>query len=160
MRLAARSLACLLAVLLAVLLAMVLAVLVDSGPPPARAQSYDGKYTGSISCAAIPGQTRAPLQTPFTMIIAAGRVQYEREVMRPEDTKTKLGVTERGTGTVSPSGDVSVTGSAGRADWSYEATYQGRFESSSIRLSGAQLWRLPGRSPHERPCTITLSRSE
>jgi hypothetical protein len=106
------------------------------------------------------GQTRAPLQTSFTMVVAASRAQYEREVMRPEDTKTKLGVTERGTGTVSPSGDVSVTGSAGRADWSYEATYQGRFESNSIRLSGAQLWRLPGRSPHERPCTITLSRSE
>jgi hypothetical protein len=152
MRLAARSLACVLAVLLA--------LLVNSEPPPARAQSYDGKYTGSMSCATIPGQTRAPLQTSFTMVVAASRAQYEREVMRPEDTKTKLGVTERGTGTVSPSGDVSVTGSAGRADWSYEATYQGRFESNSIRLSGAQLWRLPGRSPHERPCTITLSRSE
>ncbi len=124
----------------------------------AHAQVHDGTYVGSISCARIPGQTRGPLQTAFSMTIAAGQARYERDVMRPEDGKAKLGVTERGTGTVSPGGEISLSGSAGRADWSYEAKYRGRFEGNAVNLSGTQIWRLPGRSDHERPCTITLSR--
>ncbi len=140
-------------------LSLLLAALACWSPTPARAQEHDGTYIGSISCAAIPGQTRGPLQTPFSMVLAAGHAQYEREVTRPEDNSAKLGVTERGTGTVSPSGEVSLTGSAGRTNWSYEATYRGRFDGNSIRLSGAQIWHLPGRSAHERPCTVTLSRS-
>lgn len=140
-------------------LSLVLPGLISAAPVPARAQDFDGRYSGTISCAAIPGQTPGPLLTPFSMVVAAGHARYEREVMRPEDSKTRLGVTERGEGTVSPSGEVSLTGSAGRGNWSFQATYRGRVEGDAVRLSGTELFRLPGRPEHERPCTITLSRS-
>lgn len=141
------------------LLSILLSALVSGSPSPARAQDHDGKYVGSMSCAPIPGQTRGSLLTAFSMTVAAGQARYEREVMRPEDTKAKLGVTERGAGTVSADGEVALAGSAGRAGWSYEASYRGRFEREALRLSGTQTWHLPGRSAYERPCTITLSRA-
>jgi len=147
-------------IVLAVALSLWLLGGISWAPGPARAEGHDGKYAGTISCAAIPGQTAGPLLTPFSMRVTEGRVEYEREVMRPEDSRTKLGVTERGAGTVSPAGEVSLSGAAGRANWSYQAIYRGRIEGDAMRLSGTQIWHLPGRAEHERPCSITLTRSE
>jgi hypothetical protein len=125
----------------------------------AGAAEYDGRYAGLITCDVLPGQTVQPLKTEFSVTIADGRAEYQREVLRP-NSPGRLGVTERGTGTVSPGGEVSLTGSAGAQTWSYEATYRGRFDGKSLRLSGTQLWRLPNKAPHSRPCTIAVSHTE
>ncbi len=118
---------------------------------------YDGRYVGVITCDVLPGQTVGPLKTEFAMTVAEGQARYEREVLRATG-KGGLGVMERGGGRVTSDGDITVTGSAAGQTWSYEATYQGRFEGRSLRLSGSQLWRLPGRSVLTRPCTIGVSR--
>jgi len=123
------------------------------------ASEYDGRYAGLITCDIIPGQTVTQLKTEFLMKIASGQAEYQREVLH-RTSRAPLGVTERGTGTVSPSGEVSLTGSATGQTWSYEATYRGRFDGRSLRLSGTQLWRLPDKAAHTRPCTIGVSRSE
>ena len=90
------------------------------------------------------------------MSIADDRATYEREVLRA-NTRDKIGVAEQGSGTVSPDGELALTGSAGAQTWSYSATYHGRFEGPRIRLSVTQVWRLPGRENINRPCTIELS---
>ena len=128
-------------------------------PSVARgASEYDGRYTGLINCDVLPGQTVEQLKTEFSLKIIGSQAEYQREVLRPTD-RGRLGVTERGTGTVSPDGEVSLTGSAAGQTWSYEAKYSGRFEGKNLRLKGAQSWRLPQRT-HTRPCTIGVSRSE
>ena len=135
-------------------LSLVLPGLISAAPVPARAQDFDGRYSGTISCAAIPGQTPGPLLTPFSMVVAAGHARYEREVMRPEDSKTRLGVTERGEGTVSPSGEVSLTGSAGRAT----GAFRQRIEAGSRGTPSAS----PARSCsvcREDPSTSDRARS-
>jgi len=131
----------------------------QSCPSVARgASEYDGRYTGLINCDVLPGQTVEQLKTEFSLKIIGSQAEYQREVLRPTD-RGRLGVTERGTGTVSPDGEVSLTGSAAGQTWSYEAKYSGRFEGKNLRLKGAQSWRLPQRT-HTRPCTIGVSRSE
>ena len=79
--------------------------------PVRGAPDYDGRYAGIIACDAIPGQTVQSLKTDFSMKVANGQAEYEREVLRPSGG-SRLGVTERGSGTVSASGEVSLTGSA------------------------------------------------
>jgi len=140
-------------------LAVFAAAVFSFAAPAVGASAYDGRYAGTITCDVIPGQTVQSLKTDFSMKVANGQARYEREVLRATGG-SRLGVTERGTGTVSPSGEVSLTGSPAGQTWSYEATYQGRFDGGSLRLSGTQLWRLPNRAAHPRPCTIGVSRSE
>jgi hypothetical protein len=140
-------------------LAAVTVCVLSLGVSTSGAADRDGRYGGSITCDVLPGQTVEQLKTEFSMTVVDGRAQYQREVLRPTG-RARLGVTERGTGTVSRDGDVSLTGSAGGPTWSYEATYQGRFEGARLRLSGRQLWHLPGRGAHSRPCAIEVSRSE
>jgi hypothetical protein len=113
------------------------------------------RYSGLITCEVIPGQTAQELKAAFSLRVANGRADYEREVLRPNGSG-RLGVTERGTGTVSPGGEVSLAGSAGGQTGSYEASYRGVFDGKSLRLSGTQLWRLANRAPHSRPCTVTV----
>ena len=48
----------------------------------------------------------------FLLKVYGGQVEYERQLVRPSSAGTRLGVTERGTGTVTSSGEVSPTGSA------------------------------------------------
>ena len=112
---------------------------------------YDGRYVGLITCDVLPGQTVGQLKTEFSMTVAEGEARYEREVLRPTGSG-RLGVTERGGGSVASDGDITVTGSAAGQTWSYEAT-------RNLRLSGSQLWRLPGRSVLTRSCTIGVQRS-
>lgn len=119
---------------------------------------YDGRYVGLIKCDVLPGQTVEQLKTEFSMTVAEGQARYEREVLRATGNG-RLGVMERGGGNVTPDGDITVTGSAAGQTWSYEATYRGRFEGRNLRLSGSQLWRLPGRPVLTRPCAIGVYRS-
>jgi hypothetical protein len=121
------------------------------------ASDYDGEYTGYITCAAIPGQTAQSLKTDFALKIAGGKVDYQREVLRPNDTG-RMGVTERGRGTVSASGEVSLSGSATGTGFSFDATYRGQVNGRTLQLEGTQLWQLPRRPAHSRACTISVAR--
>jgi hypothetical protein len=139
---------------------VILTALAASLAPPAAASSgHDGRYAGFIACDPIPGQTAQPLKTDFSLTVAGGKAEYQREVLRPT-SPGRLGVTERGAGTVSSSGELTLTGGAGGQTWRYEATYRGRFEGTRLRLSGDQRWHLGNRPPHSRPCTIDVSRAD
>ena len=127
-------------------------------PPAVAATEYDGSYSGIITCDALPGDK--PLRTEFVMKIADGRAQYEREVLQA-NTTIPAGIAERGSGTVSPSGELVLTGSAIGPRWRYQATYRGQIAGKTLRLTGAQQWQLPtSGASHTRPCTIAVSRSD
>jgi len=125
----------------------------------ASSTNYDGTYSGHISCDAMPGA--GPLQNEqFPLVFKNGQAQYVRAVLQA-NAATPSGVTAQGKGTVSPDGDVSLTETAEGQGWGFEATYRGRFDGKTARLSGAQRWRLAGTGvPYTRPCTITLSPSK
>ena len=107
-------------------------------------------------------RTSSPLISPThfreepLLKVAGGRAEYERRLLRPPAGH----VTERGTGTVSSTGEVSLTSSTGDQTLSYEATYRGQIDGKLLRLSGVQIWQLPDKANHKRPCTIAVSRSE
>lgn len=141
-----------------VLTALFAAALLTS--PAAAATAYDGRYTGVFQCDTIPGQTTIPLRVAFSLKIVDGRIQYERDVLQADSSKPS-GSIERGSGTVSPRGEVSLTGSASGTGWKYDSAYRGQIEGTTLRLSGSQLWTFRSGTPtFTRPCTITLSRSE
>ena len=117
---------------------------------------YDGSYTGTIECDQIPGHTRGPLKAGFFLKIASGQAEYERWHVRP--AAAGLGATERGTGTVSSTGEVSLTSETGGV--AHQATYRGQIDGKLLRLSGIQVWQLPDKVNYKRPCTIAVSRSE
>jgi hypothetical protein len=123
---------------------------------------YDGSYVGTIECDQIPGYTRGPLKREFTLQIAGGRAQYARPLILPPTRllATGLDPTERGTGTVSSTGEVSLTGEAGDLTGGFEATYRGQIDGKLLRLSGVQVWQLPDKANYKRSCTIVVSRSE
>lgn len=125
----------------------------------ALAQSYDGTYTGTIFCEPIPGVTTKPLQTPFTLRIAGEKIDYEREVLRP-DERTPLGVTEKGAGKLGAGGELMLSGAAAGRTFRGDAQYQGKISADSIRLTGTQVWTYPDKpAPFHRSCTIELKRS-
>jgi len=127
-------------------------------PPLAVGGSfYDGRYVGMMECDQIPGHTPGPLKTAFVLSLAGGRAQYDRRHVLP---LTGLGPTEQGAGTVSSTGEVSLTGEAGDLTGGYEASYQGQIEGKLLRLSGVQVWLLPDKVTYKRSCTIAVSRSE
>ena len=125
---------------------------------PAGARARDGTYTGIIECDTIPERTSGPLRTDFVLSIKGNRASYERELLKPTSA-ARMGVTERGTGTISEAGQLTLVGGAGAQTWSYQGTYKGQFEGTSLRLSGAQEWRLAERGARSRPCTIRAVRS-
>jgi hypothetical protein len=123
------------------------------------ASEYDGKYIAEIRCDIIPGLTTRPLRTEFSLKITDGRAQYEREALQP-DSKIPAGVTERGSGAVTPSGEVTLNGSATGRSGAYDATYRGQLSGKALVLKGTQKWRLPDGGTHVRPCGINASRSD
>jgi hypothetical protein len=139
---------------------MVVAVL----PPPLTVGVglYDGSYTGAIECDQIPGYTSRPLTREFTLKIADRRAQYEWRLALPTTRllPTDVDPIERGAGTVSSTGEVSLTGEVGDLTVGYEATYRGQIDDQFLRLSGVQVWQLPDGAEYKRSCTIAVSRSE
>jgi len=141
---------------------LLLACAVVAAVSPALAAGptgYDGRYSGSIECDALPGQE--PLRNEqFPLEFKDGQAQYQRDV-RQANAITPIGVTAYGKGTVSPAGDVSLTETADGKGWGFKATYQGRFDGKTAKLSGAQQWQMPVTgSPYTRPCTIALAPSK
>lgn len=121
--------------------------------PGATAGHPDGRYVGRIACDALPGLTRKPLDAEFTMTVRDGKVDFERKVLQP-DSRHPSGVVERGHGTVSADGEITLSGSARGGNWRYEASYAGRSGSDETRLSGTQTWHMPGGVNRVRNCSI------
>jgi hypothetical protein len=69
------------------------------------------EHAGTMECNQIPGHTRGPLKVAFFLRIGGGQVEYERWHVRP--AAAGLDPTERGTGTVSSTGEVSLTSETG-----------------------------------------------
>jgi hypothetical protein len=88
---------------------LVAAVVGTCLPLPAVAVSHhDGSYVGTMECDQIPGYTRGPLKTEFTLKVADGRADYARRLVLPPTRLLPTGVDpiERGAGTVSSAGEL------------------------------------------------------
>jgi hypothetical protein len=99
--------------------------------------------------------------TAFSLTVANGAIRYERRVFTPEGTW--LGAYERGAGSVSADGSVTLNGQApgqgSAAGTSAQASYRGRIDGNTMNLDGHQFWTnnsTGNTSP--RPCRIQLSR--
>jgi hypothetical protein len=124
-----------------------------SGVPSTRAQSFDGTYAGTLACPALPGG--APLRTPFMLTVSGGRASHEREIRSPGAAGGQTGSYERGGGTVSPAGDVSLRGAC-QDSFTCDAEYRGQLTGGPIRLTGTQRWRTRERDV-SRDCEIELA---
>ena len=116
---------------------------------------YDGSYTGTLACDQIPGHTSGPLKVAFFLTINGARAEYERWHVRPP---AGLDFTERGSGTVSSTGEVSLM--CENCGVAYQATYRGRVDGKHLHLSGIQVWQFPDKGDYQRPCAIAVSRPE
>jgi len=132
---------------------------VDLAPSAAAAaESYDGVYTGRITCEPLRGHTGSDLNTAFRVAVTDGKIAYEREMRTPEGRHT--GNFERGTGTISPSGEMALSARATGQGFRYDAEYKGTFTGASIRLTGGQSWQYDRQTGRiERPCFVELVKS-
>ena len=121
----------------------------------AQAQSFDGTYAGTLRCPALPGGT--PLRTEISMTVTGNTATYERPIVRPGTSSANpTGSFERGSGTVTPSGEVTLTGRCGEP-FSCSTEYRGQLDQSPIRLVGPQRWNFRDRPEAERACQIDLA---
>lgn len=121
----------------------------------AEAQTFEGVYTGTLSCPALPGGT--PLRTAFSMTVSGNKATFERQIVRPgASAANPTGSYERGSGTVTPSGEVTLVGRCGEP-FSCSSEYRGQLDQSPIRLTGPQRWRFRDRPEAERSCEIDLA---
>ena len=136
-----------------ILLVLLCAIVFATG---VQAQSFDGSYVGKITCGVLTSVNR-PLSVDFSMKVSGSEATYEREIVRPSGAASaRTGSYERGTGTVSPSGEVTLHGK-GEGSFVFESEYRGQIAGSSVQLTGAQRWQ--GRSANEsRSCQIELKR--
>ena len=122
----------------------------------AMAASLDGTYTGTLTCPAFPNQM--PLRTGITMTVAGRTATYAQTATPGTVAEGDLGAQEAGTGTVSPSGDVVLSGNC-RGGFSCATEYRGNLGKTPIRLEGSQRWWFRG-GDRERPCEINLTRQK
>jgi hypothetical protein len=128
---------------------IVLALATASLGAPVPAQALDGTYAGFINCEAIPGTTQRPLRSSLTLRVSGTSATYERE-MRATKGDQPTGQFERGKGTVTPAGAITLSGSGQNEGSQVHATYTGTVSGGTARLSGTQTWSRTG----ERKCTI------
>jgi hypothetical protein len=122
----------------------------------AMAASLDGTYTGTLTCPAFPNQT--PLRTGIAVTVG-GRTATYQQTATPEAVSTgDLGAQEAGTGTVSPSGDIVLSGSC-RGGFSCATEYRGNLGKTPIRLKGSQRWWFRS-GDRERTCEIDLTQQK
>jgi len=99
-----------------------------------------------------------PMRMRVAIRLVRGQAEYEREVLNP-DTHVHIGE-EKGTGSVTPDGNISLSGSAAGTGWNFVARYAGRLEATTFRLTGTQTWQLGFRPTIVRPCAIVAIRSQ
>jgi hypothetical protein len=117
----------------------------------ARAASFEGPYTGTLSCPAFPDQP--PLRVAIAVTVTGQMATYEQIA---KSGSGDLGAQEGGTGTVSPSGEIVLTGSC-RGGFSCATEYRGDLSKTPIRLKGSQRWWFR-RGERERECEIELGK--
>lgn len=136
-------------------LALAVAAAVPGTTCPAAAQSMDGTYPGTITCESIAGTTQRPLRGSLTLTVSGATASYEREIRSTTDQPT--GQFERGRGTVTPAGAVTLGGSGHVGGSSVSASYTGTISGGVARLAGTQRWTLARGGPDAasaRKCTI------
>jgi hypothetical protein len=119
------------------------------------AASLDGTYIGTLSCPAFPNQ--APLQAPIKVTVTDRAATYDL-VASSTGTDADITAYESGSGTVSPSGDIVLSGGC-RGGFSCVTEYRGNLSKTPIRLKGSQRWWFRG-GDRERPCEIDLTRAK
>jgi hypothetical protein len=119
----------------------------------ALAASFDGAYTGTLSCPAFPDQ--APLRVEIVVTVSGRTATYE-QIAKPGTASGDLGALEGGTGSVSPSGEIMLSGSC-RGGFSCATEYRGDLSNAPIRLKGSQRWWFRS-GDRERKCDVELKR--
>ena len=117
----------------------------------ALAASFDGIYTGTLSCPAFPNQE--PLSAPIAITVAGRTATYE-QVRTPGAAAGDLGASEAGNGNVSPSGEIVLSGGC-RGGFSCATEYRGDLSKTPIRLKGSQRWWFRS-GERERECEVEL----
>jgi len=120
----------------------------------ALAASFDGKYTGTLSCPAFPNQP--PLRVDIAVTVSGQTATYE-QTAKP-GTETDLGAQEAGSGSVSPAGEMLLNGGC-RGGFSCVTEYRGDLSTTPIRLKGSQRWWFRS-GERERPCDVQLTRAK
>jgi hypothetical protein len=117
------------------------------------AASFDGTYTGTLSCPALPQQQ--PLRVDIAVTVSGGTATYE-QIAKPGTASGDLGAQEGGRGSVSPSGELVLSGGC-RGGFSCVTEYRGELSKTPIRLKGNQRWWFRS-GERERECDVELSR--
>ena len=117
------------------------------------AASFDGKYTGALSCPAFPNQP--PLRVDIAVTVSGQTATYE-QTAKP-GTETDVGAQEAGSGAVSPSGEIVLNGGC-RGGFSCVTEYRGDLSKTPIRLKGSQRWWFRS-GERERACDVELTRA-
>jgi hypothetical protein len=123
---------------------MMLAILI-------AAALFDGTYTGILSCPAFPNQT--PFRAEISVTVVARAATYQTT-----ETAGGIGVTERGSGTVSESGKLVLSGGC-EGGFSCVTDYRGDLRAKPILLTGSQRWWFRS-GERERTCEVNLTRAK
>jgi hypothetical protein len=121
----------------------------------ALAASFDGTYTGTLSCPALPQQQ--PLRVEIEVTVSGPTATYE-QIAKPGAATGDLGAQESGRGSVSPAGEIVLSGGC-RGGFSCVTEYRGDLSKTPVRLKGSQRWWFRS-GEHERECDVELKRSE
>ena len=120
-------------------------------PAALSAESFDGTYTGSVSCPAFPNQ--APLHLDMSVTVTERKATYQLTA-----SGELTGVLERGGGPVSDAGLIVLAGSC-EGGFSCFAEYRGELSATPVKLTGTQRWWFRS-GERERPCEAELSRQK
>jgi hypothetical protein len=119
----------------------------------ALAASYDGTYTGTLACPAFPNQP--PLRVEIAVTVSGRTATYE-QIATPGTASGDLGAHEAGSGSVSPSGEVVLSGNC-RGGFTCATEYRGDLSKTPILLTGSQRWWFRS-GDRERKCEVELRR--
>lgn len=119
-------------------------------PGTVLAASFDGPYTGTLSCPAFPNQP--PLRAEIAVTVKGGTATYE-QISRPGASED-LGAQEGGNGSVSPTGQIVLSGGC-RGGFSCVTEYRGDLSKTPIKLKGTQRWWFRS-GERERECELEL----
>ena len=123
----------------------------------ALAASFDGTYSGTLTCPAFPNQQ--PLRAEIRVTVADRTARFEQIATPGTDASGgDLGAQERGSGTVSPTGDIVLSGNC-HGGFSCATEYRGNLGKPPIRLKGSQRWWFRS-GDRERPCELNLTRQK
>lgn len=124
----------------------------------AQAQSFDGAWTGQITCAKL-SFTTGTLKTAMEMKVEKGQASYSRDVFNKDGSRV-VG-NESGAGTVAADGALTLNATWKSAEekprYTYTASYSGKLSGKAGTLKGTQVWSFDGKTEN-RSCSITLKR--